>query len=136
MPTSNSVALVVFVVIASLAATACKNDSSSSGAQDKGAKKEEKIASCDVIKQESMCREWSDANIAASGQSFLSDLCTGNLQGTFAMSACPKDKRVGACTTPEGTRVFYTDGPAPLDAAAAEKACKEGVPAGQWKAGG
>jgi hypothetical protein len=92
------------------------------------------VASCNVIKVESLCREWGPDNIEAAGADSLKTTCTG-LTGEFKMEACPKDKRVGSCATPEGTKVYYTDGPLPLEAAAAEKSCKEGQPAGTWKAG-
>lgn len=91
-----------------------------------------KIASCNMIKAEGLCRQYGDANISAAGMDFIKGLCTG---GEFKQEACPKDKRVGSCATPEGTKVFYNDGPFPLAADKAEKQCKEGVPAGQWKAG-
>ncbi len=94
-----------------------------------------KTASCNVIKAESLCREYGSKNVEAAGEDFLKKTCDG-LKGDFKMEACPKDKRVGSCATPEGTKVFYSEGPLPLDAAAAEKSCKEGVPAGDWKAGG
>lgn len=92
-----------------------------------------KVASCNVIKTESLCREYGSKNIEAAGEDFIKGLCTG---GEFKMEACPADKRVGSCATPEGTKVFYTEGAFPMDAAKAEKSCKEGVPAGEWKAGG
>lgn len=92
-----------------------------------------KVASCNVIKSESLCREYGPKNIEAAGEDFIKGLCTG---GEFKMEACPADKRVGSCATPEGTKVFYTEGAFPMEAAKAEKSCKEGVPAGEWKAGG
>lgn len=92
-----------------------------------------KIASCNLIKAEGICREYGSDNVEAAGMDFLKGLCTG---GEFKEEACPaNDKKVGACVTKEGTKVIYNDGPAPMDAAAAEKACKEGVPAGEWKKG-
>jgi hypothetical protein len=136
MITAQRICLVAFVLSSFVSPLACKGDSSGGGDKKSDDKKAEKIASCDLIKQESMCREWGDANVQASGESFLKDMCTNSLKGNYAASACPKDKRVGACTTPEGTKVFYNDGPAPLDAATAEKMCKEGVPAGTWKTSG
>lgn len=92
------------------------------------------IASCNVIKAESMCREYSKDTVEAAGADSLKTTCTG-LQGEFKMDGCPKDKRVGSCVTPEGTKIFYTGGGYPIDAAKGEKNCKEGVPAGEWKAG-
>ena len=104
-------------------------------AEQKAEKKAEpasaKVASCNVIKAESMCRQFGDANISAAGEDFLKNMCTGE----FKMAACPADKRVGSCATPEGTKIYYNDGPLPMAADAAAKACKEGVPAGEWKAG-
>jgi hypothetical protein len=91
-----------------------------------------KVASCNLIKAEGLCREYGEANISAAGEEFIKGLCTG---GEFKLEACPNDKRVGSCVTQEGTKVWYNDGPAPLTADKAEKQCKEGVPAGEWKAG-
>lgn len=90
------------------------------------------VASCDVIKTESICRQYAEANISAAGVDFLKNLCS---TGTFKTEACPAAKRVGSCATQEGTKVYYSEGPFPMAADAAEKACKEGVPAGTWKAG-
>lgn len=92
-----------------------------------------KVASCNSIKAESLCREYGDKNISAAGEDHLKKLCEG--MGEFKMEACPKDKRVGSCATPEGTKVYYSEGGLPQDAAKAEKACKEGVPAGEWTKG-
>ena len=97
------------------------------------AKAEGKTASCEMIKAESLCREYRPENVEAAGEEFLKKMCDG--MGTFKTEACPKDKRVGSCVTPEGTKVFYSEGGLPLDAAKAEKQCKEGVPPGEWKAG-
>ncbi|MEZ4294347.1 MAG: hypothetical protein R3B70_05185 [Polyangiaceae bacterium] len=85
-----------------------------------------KVASCNAIKTESLCREYGDANISAAGEDHIKKMCEG--MGEFKMEACPKDKRVGACATPEGTKVYYSEGGFPQDADKAEKACKEGVP--------
>jgi hypothetical protein len=93
-----------------------------------------KVVSCSSVKEESSCKEFGPKNIEAAGLDFLKSLCTG--KGTYSEAECPKDKRVGSCATPEGTKVFYADGPIPFDAAKGEKACKEGVPPGEWKAGG
>lgn len=93
-----------------------------------------KVASCNGIKAESICREWGPKNVEAAGEDFLKKTCEG--LGDFKMEACPKDKRVGSCVTQEGTKVYYSEGGLPMEAAKAEKACKEGVPAGEWKAGG
>lgn len=90
-----------------------------------------KVASCNAIKTESLCREYGDKNISAAGEDFIKKLCEG--MGEFKMEACPKDKRVGSCATPEGAKVYYSEGGFPQEAAKAEKACKEGVPAGEWK---
>jgi ABC-type phosphate transport system substrate-binding protein len=92
-----------------------------------------KVASCNAIKTESLCREYGDKNISAAGEDHIKKICEG--MGEFKMEACPKDKRVGSCATPEGTKVFYSDGGFPQDAAKAEKSCKEGVPAGEWTKG-
>lgn len=89
-----------------------------------------KVASCNAIKTESLCREYGDKNISAAGEDHIKKMCEG--MGEFKMEACPKDKRVGSCATPEGTKVYYSEGGFPQDAAKAEKACKEGVPAGEW----
>lgn len=92
-----------------------------------------KVASCNAIKTESLCREYGDKNISAAGEEHIKKMCEG--MGEFKMEACPKDKRVGSCATPEGTKVYYSEGGFPQDAAKAEKACKEGVPAGEWTKG-
>lgn len=92
-----------------------------------------KVASCNAIKTESLCREWGDQNISAAGEDHLKKICEG--MGEFKMEACPKDKRVGSCKTPEVTKIFYSEGGLPQDEAKAEKACKEGVPAGEWTKG-
>jgi len=94
-----------------------------------------KTASCNLVTAESICREYGSKNVEAAGEDSLKTTCDG-LKGGFKMEACPKDKRVGSCVTQEGTKVFYTDGGFPQEAAKAEKSCKEGVPAGEWKAGG
>jgi hypothetical protein len=92
-----------------------------------------KVASCNAIKTESLCREYGDKNISAAGEEHIKKICEG--MGEFKMEACPKDKRVGLCATPEGTKVFYSEGGFPQDAAKAEKACKEGIPEGVWTKG-
>jgi hypothetical protein len=89
---------------------------------------------CASVKEESLCREYGSKNIEAAGVDFLKGICQG--RGEWKEGTCPADKRVGSCATPEGTKVYYGDGPIPFNAASAEKACKEGVPAGEWKAGG
>lgn len=119
------------------AATAAKSADAKAGASAAATSKPAaggKVASCNLIKAESICREYGDENVSAAGEEFLKSTCD-TLQGELKMEACPKDKRVGSCATPEGTKVFYSDGGFPLDAAKAEKQCKEGVPAGEWKAG-
>lgn len=137
-----------FVVVASLFAAGCDNKPAGDAAKPadtsnpaaKADPKAEKpaaaagasVASCDVIKTESLCRQYGEANISAAGADFLKNLCS---TGTFKMEACPAAKRVGSCATQEGTKVYYSEGPFPMAADAAEKACKEGVPAGTWKAG-
>lgn len=109
-----------------------KTDTKSAAKDEKAAPAGNKVASCNLIKTESLCRQYAEANISAAGEDFLKNLCTG---GDFKMEACPADKRVGSCVTQEGTKVYYTEGPLPLTADAAAKSCKEGVPAGEWKAG-
>jgi hypothetical protein len=94
-----------------------------------------RLASCNVVKNEGMCREYGAANLAAAGEPMIKDLCTKNLQGEYKAEACPAPKRIGSCTTPEGTKVYYSDGPLPWTVEKAEKSCKEGIPAGTWKAG-
>lgn len=120
---------------ASTSSTAAKptGEKPAATAEAKPAPAAAKIASCNLIKSESMCREWGEQNISAAGEEFIKGLCTG---GEYKNEACPADKRVGSCKTTEGTKVYYSDGALPLEAAQAEKACKEGVPAGEWKAGG
>lgn len=110
-------------------AAAAKSGTAAAPAKPAGGK----IASCNAIKAEGLCREYGDANISAAGEDHIKKMCEG--MGEFKLEACPKDKRVGSCVTPEGTKVFYNEGPAPLTADKAEKQCKEGVPAGEWKAG-
>ena len=144
--TRSSLALVTIVFVG-LFGAGCDNKPAAEGAKPgeakpeaKGEQKAEKkaepasakVASCNVIKTESLCRQYGDANISAAGADFLKNMCTG---GEFKMEACPADKRVGSCVTPEGTKIFYNDGAFPMAADAAAKACKEGVPAGEWKAG-
>ena len=139
----------VILAFSALLGSACDNKPATDGAKPTDAKpatkteakpetkpakeekKSDKVASCNLIKTESICRQYGDANISAAGEDFLKNMCTGE----FKMEACPKDKRVGSCVTQEGTKVFYNDGPLPLAADAAAKGCKEGVPAGEWKAG-
>lgn len=130
-----------FVLVAGLAFAGCKDKAGSEGdkqekkgegKQEKQEKKEGKTASCNLVSQESLCRQYGPANVEAVGEKDLKSLCDG-LKGEFKMEACPKEKRVGSCVTPEGTKVFYSEGPLPLTADKAEKACKEGVPAGEWK---
>lgn len=127
--------LALFAVASFGLALAACGDAQKSGASASasGGSKQSKSASCNVIQTESICREYGDKNIEAAGEDFLQKMCSG-LKGEFKMESCPKDKRVGTCATDEGTKVFYKDGAFPLDAAKAEKSCKEGVPAGQWKA--
>ncbi|TKC97876.1 hypothetical protein [Polyangium fumosum] len=143
--TRSSLALVA-IVLFGLFGAGCENKPAAEGAKPGEAKPEgkaepkaekkaapasAKVASCNVIKAESICRQYGDANISAAGEDFLKNMCTGE----FKMEACPADKRVGSCATPEGTKVYYNEGPLPMAADAAAKACKEGVPAGEWKAG-
>ncbi|MFO0554083.1 MAG: hypothetical protein U0271_37225 [Polyangiaceae bacterium] len=109
------------------------NKSSAGSAKSAAPAGGNKVASCNVIKTEGLCREYGNDNIEAAGLDFIKNLCSG---GEFKEAACPSEKKIGACVTKEGTKVFYNDGPAPMDAAAAEKACKEGVPAGEWKKAG
>lgn len=126
------------VLLAALPFAGCKESAGSEGskqekkAEGKQEKKEGKTASCNLVSQESLCRQYGPANVEAVGEKDLKSLCDG-LKGEFKMEACPKEKRVGSCVTPEGTKVFYSEGPLPLTADKAEKACKEGVPAGEWK---
>ncbi len=114
------------------------DSSSSSAASTKpaGAKsaqpKRDRVASCNFRKESSVCREYGEDNIDAAGEEFIRGLCK---EDEFKMEACPKDGRVGTCKTQEGTEVFYSDGGFPRTAPDAEKACKEGVPAGEWSAG-
>ena len=108
-----------------------KPDAKSAGAT---APASAKIASCNLIKAESICREYGEANVSAAGEDTLKSTCD-TLEGAFKLEACPKDKRVGSCVTQEGTKIFYSEGAFPLEASAAEKQCKEGVPAWEWKAG-
>ncbi len=115
---------------ASPPATAAKPGPTSAAAPEKAGGK---VASCDAIKAEGLCREYGDANISAAGEEHIKKMCEG--MGEFKLEPCPKDKRVGSCVTPEGTKVFYNEGPLPLTPEKAEKQCKEGVPAGEWKAG-
>jgi hypothetical protein len=65
------------------------------------------VASCNSIDSESLCREWGAANIEAAGLDSLKGLCAG---GAFKVEPCPKDKRVGSCVTPEGTKISYAIG--------------------------
>jgi hypothetical protein len=134
----------IFVLLAiTLACTGCEKKSSpdaektAEGTPAAAAKPATagKLASCNFIKSESVCREYGEANLEAAGEESLKDTCTNNHQGEFKLEACPADKRVGACATPEGTKVFYTEGPLPLSADDAQKSCKEGQPAGEWKTG-
>ncbi|NUP04952.1 MAG: hypothetical protein HOW73_02710 [Polyangiaceae bacterium] len=129
---------VSFLFAAGVALFAGCGDKGSEGASASGSAdakgKGGKVASCNVIKSESLCREYGDKNVAAAGEEFLKKTCDG-LKGEFKTEACPKEKRVGSCVTPEGTKVFYSDGGYPLEADKAEKNCKEGIPAGEWQAG-
>lgn len=134
------------VFLAALSFAGCKDKPASEGdkpeqkadekpekkADEKPGQKEGKIASCNLVSQESLCRQYGAANVEAVGEKDLKSLCDG-LKGEFKMAACPTDKRVGSCVTPEGTKVFYTEGGFPVTADKAEKACKEGEPAGDWK---
>ena len=113
-------------------AEGAKSGAAASGSAKAAAPKVERVASCNTRKSDSMCREYAEANIDAGGEEFIRGLCT---EGEFKMEACPKDARVGVCKTQEGSKVFYSDGGLPLEASAAEKACKEGLPAGEWSAG-
>lgn len=125
-------------LLSALAIGGCKDEKASGGDKQekkdegKSEKKEGKTASCNLVTQESLCRQYAPANVEAVGEKDLKSLCDG-LKGDFKMEACPKEKRVGSCVTPEGTKVFYSEGPLPLSAEQAEKSCKEGVPAGAWK---
>jgi hypothetical protein len=132
-------------VLGGLTLAACKDDAKSEGGDKKSADKEEKadkkeskkddkVASCNRVKTDSFCSQYGSKNIEAAGEDFLKKGCD-DMKGSYAKEACPADKRVGSCTSPEGVKVFYKDGPAPLDAAAAEKNCKE-VLAGTWKSDG
>ncbi len=94
--------------------------------------KKDGVASCDTIKGEMLCREWGYKNIEAVGNDSLKKTCDG-LQGAFATTACPADKRVGSCSSPEGKKIYYSGGKFSLSAADAEKNC-QGT-AGTWKAG-
>ena len=142
---ARSLALSLVLVSASLA-SGCGDKTSTEGsssakAADKSAAPgarsaaaAAKPASCNLIKAESICREYGEKNVEAAGMEFLKSTCDG-LKGELKTEPCPKDKRVGSCVTQEGTKVFYTEGAFPMDAATAEKSCKEGQPAGEWKAG-
>jgi hypothetical protein len=104
-------------------------ENSASAAPAKAATKAQS-ASCETIKADSMCKEFGPGNIEAAGMDFLKNLCPDN----FKAAPCPADKRIGTCATPEGTKVFYSIGGYPIDAAKAQKNCAEGQPAGTWKA--
>lgn len=122
------------LVFFGLVIAAC-SDSQKGGASASvsGGSKPSKTASCNLVQTESICREYADKNIEAAGEDLLQKICSG-VKGEFKMESCPKDKRIGTCASDEGTKIFYKDGAFPFDAAKAEKSCKEGVPAGQWKA--
>ncbi len=141
----------LIIVAAALALGGCEDKAPSSGAapqktaeavgeakpkpaEAKPEKAGATVASCNLIKSESLCREYGQANLEAAGEEHIKGICDG-LKGEFKLEACPKDKRVGSCATPEGTKVFYSEGAFPLTADQAEKQCKEGIPAGEWKAG-
>lgn len=68
------------------------------------------------------CVEYRGANLAA-GSDGLAKLCTVVDTGAkFTASACPTEKRIGACKRNEGTDVYYDGNP--LGAAAElEKMC-------------
>jgi hypothetical protein len=124
-------------VFALLLEVGCKEHSDADKDEKKSSeapsKKESKAVSCNLIKQESLCRQYGAPNIEAVGEKSLKELCDG-MAGEFKSAPCPTEKRVGTCATPEGTKVFYREGPVAPSAEQAEKQCKQGVPAGEWKA--
>ena len=102
--------------------------SSSSENKKAAAPKSNRIGSCDVKKTDGYCRQFGEKNFEAAGKEHLESMC----HGTFSLKACPGEKAVGTCATPEGSKVFYSDGPIPTTAASGKKQCAEGIPKGKW----
>jgi hypothetical protein len=126
-----------FIVVLGLglAGTGCKGKSGSEGGGKKAGegKKGGKVGACNRIKTDSLCIQYGSANFEAAGEKYLRDFCKG-MKAEFKLGPCPKDKLVGSCATPEGTKMYYRTGGYPYTAAKGEKACKEGMPKGTWKA--
>ena len=117
-----------------LSLAAC-NENTADARRPKAAPAGGKVASCNYIKSESLCRQWGAGNLEVAGEEMLQKMCKENHQGEYKKEPCPTAKRVGSCATPEGTKMYYNEGPLPLAADQAAKSCKEGMPAGTWTTG-
>lgn len=115
MRTSISLA---FSLVLAVAATACGGKKSAAGG---GA------ASCNTPKLFE-CNQYSKDNRAI-GDEPLKRICDG-AEGTFGEGACPAADRLGVCSKPEGTKVFYKGHP--MTAAELGQMCADGQ--GTWKA--
>lgn len=125
----------LLVVVAALALAACKGDAKKPAGDEPpvaaapvaAAPAAAKQASCDVPKMFS-CKQYGAANLEL-GVDSLEGLCD-SVQGTFEMTPCPADKRLGACAKPEGTDVYYDGYPIAADDLANDCASSQG----KWQA--
>ena len=107
-----------FALIATslLAIAACKDKGKDASGGDKPAAG--KAASCNMPKMYG-CKQYNEKNLVI-GTDGLQKLCE-SVGGTFAMTPCPTEKRLGACVKREGTDIVYDGYPIPV--ADVEKDC-------------
>jgi len=118
-----------------LATTGCKGKSGSGDkkAAAKNEKKKGRVGSCNRIKIDSLCQQFSEDNFIA-GEKHLKQFCDVGA-GVFKLEPCPKDNRIGSCVTAEGTKIYYTSGATKHKAAELQKSCTEGIHKGKWLQG-
>jgi hypothetical protein len=105
-----------------------KSEKSEKSDKDKGEKKSGKFACCDGSKTFGSCKQYNEGNLEI-GEEPLRKLCDA-VKGTFKPEKCPAENRVGVCTKPEGTDVYYSGTEVPNDVVKLEKYCTEG--GGKW----
>lgn len=102
-----------FLMILSVvfAFSACGKDKKQKVEKTEEKNKVGKVVSCNMPKVMS-CKQYGEGNIEAAGMDFLKNLCSS---GDFKEIACPTDKKIGSCKTPEGHDFYYEGYPVTVD---------------------
>ena len=101
-----------------LAIAACKDKDKGKDASGGDKPAAGKAASCNMPKMFG-CKQYNEKNLVI-GTDGLQKLCE-SVGGTFAMTPCPTEKRLGTCVKREGTDIVYEGYPIPV--ADVEKDC-------------